>query len=123
MATVTKSLENESILILTITDAMQEQDITQAYILSIAMAQEIDGPVYRVIDVRQAASSYHEVVSALQMIGRSLTGAAVDPEMEAAFVGQKSMQPFFAEANMSFFEDMGAALEYAQSHLSLPLPA
>ncbi len=124
MAVVAKGSHDESVLILTLTDVMNEQAITEAYILSIAMAQEISGPVYRVFDIRQADSSYQEIVSVLQTIGRGLTGAMIAPEMAAIFVGQKSMQPFFTDTmKMPFVEDMDTALEYARSHASFPLPA
>lgn len=107
-------LSNEPIIVTSFDDTMDEHQVIDLYMQSIKMAQAIDGPVYRVIDLREAPESAKWIVSAVGELARGLSGAAVVPNLAIVFVGD------VVQSEYQSFDTLEAALEYARAQVAEP---
>ena len=115
MTNSVEQLTNEPIILTTFFDHAEERNIVDTYLKSVDLALTIPGPVYRIIDVQQAVSSYPVVVATIRDAVKLITNAAIHPEMAAAFVGTPEMAQWFAETNVVFFDSMDDALAHART--------
>jgi len=107
-------LSDEPIILAGFNDSGDEHAIIGTYMQTVDVAKTIAGPVYRVFDLRQAASTFPTVVSTIQELAKGMTGAAVYPEMAIAFVGQ----PHMLESHPAFFTQIEEAIAYAREQIA-----
>jgi hypothetical protein len=118
MNNLVEQLNNEPIILTTFFDHAEERSIVDAYLKSVDLALTIPGPVYRIIDVQQAVSSYPVVVNTIRDAVKLIANAAIHPEMAVAFVGTAEMVQSFAETGVIFFDSMDDALTHARSQVA-----
>jgi hypothetical protein len=97
-------------------DNMGKVDVVDAYLesISLACAEDLTGPVYRIIDLRKAPARYEQFAALLQEWTKGIAGASVYPETYMVFVGQ----PYMADVGIqSFFDKLDTALKYTRSQM------
>ncbi len=109
------------IIFITLDDTMNGQAVANAYLKSIELSTSIAHPVFRVVDLQDAVSSFADHVSTIREIVRGLAGGATYPDMLIAFVGKPHMAQTFADLKVPFFANHEAALGYAHARIADPL--
>ena len=109
----------ETVIQVTFSEGMSDQQIVDAFMDSVQMAcAEPHGQtVYRVFDVRQAESRAATVVGMIAEMTRGLVGATVHPQTNLVIVAQPS---FVNPTSMRVFNSTEAALAHIHAH---PLPS
>ena len=121
MSATVQTIAHEPIIIMTFPDQLSAQDVADAYVKSVELAVEMGCSVYRVIDVRAAASSYQDSIHTYHEIVKGVSAAAIYPELAAAFVGQPDMAAFFEDMGaQAFFENLDNALTFARAQVATP---
>ena len=105
-----KQLNHEPVVWITLDDAVDKNDVIQAYLQSIDLAMTIPGLVYRIVDLRHAPYCYHNIIAAIQEIVTGLTGAAVHPQLAIAFLGTREMVLRDHIPDIAIFSKRDAAL-------------
>lgn len=105
---------SEPIINLEFDDSADEASVLAAYRSSMDIADHIAGPVYRIIDVRRASTSYAQIVETIRGVLQGMAGAATTPQMLIAFVGTPNM---FVNG-ITFFETPEEALAEARSYVA-----
>jgi len=108
-------LSNEPIIVLTFDDGMDERQMIDLYMQSVKLAEAIDGPVYRVVDLRDATQTAGRIVAALGELARQMSGAATIPDLAMVFVGRA------VQSNSMFFDTLNAALGHARDQVAEPV--
>jgi hypothetical protein len=109
------AVHSEPILVTTFYDSMDERKVIELYMESVELAKAVNGPVYRVIDLRNAPQSAGRIIATLGEMARGLTGAAVVPNLAMVFVGH-AVQSVYQS-----FETLEAALDYAREQVAEPV--
>jgi len=60
-------------------------------------AEQIEGPVYRITDLRQMDVTLADMVEIIKEAGRGVPGSATDPRIVNIFVGKSHMTRFAAD--------------------------
>ncbi len=108
-------LSSEPIIVMTFDDTRDERQVINLYMQTVKLAEVIDGPVYRVIDLREAPLPAGRVVTLLGEVVRGMAGAAVVPDLAMAFVGNGIPSAYQS------FETVEAALDYARAQVAEPV--
>jgi hypothetical protein len=98
------------IILMTVVDPVDDHDVITAYMQSIDLANSMSDCAYRVVDLRQAADCYQQVINTIRDTVKSLAGAVVYPQMNIAFVGISDMQKTVDASEVLFFTQMDDAL-------------
>jgi hypothetical protein len=105
---VKKEIE-DPVITFAVENSVNDEEIADAYLRSLEMAQMMGGMVYRTVDLR-AASNPVDVIKLIQNIVRELAGAAINPPMRINFVGSPAMVEAVSSMNVACFEDLDEAL-------------
>lgn len=109
-----EQLRGEPIIVATFDNHADQLNVMDGYLQSFDLANEITGPVYRIIDIRQATTSYVRIITTIQNLMQAVAGASIVPELAMAFVGQ----PHMAQSGIAFFDNMNDALTYARAQVA-----
>ncbi len=112
MTTNVVKLPNLPVLLTTLPEGADLQSLFDAFARNIELSRLNIDPVYWVIDVRNAHTTFSSSVTAWVQIAQGLSGSPVVPELRMAFVADASMMPFFSQSNLTAY----AALEDATTH-------
>jgi hypothetical protein len=121
MSVKVERLPSEPIIVLTYQGHMDVETVTSAFIESAKLAEQIDGVVYRISDVRLGEGDFGDVMKIIVEIRKGIPGSTADPKIRGVFVGGHQMvrlyadilkQEQFGATNIPFFKSMEEALEY-----------
>ncbi len=114
-------LPGEPILVMTYTGHMDVETVTKGFTESAKLAEQIDGVVYRISDVRLGEGDFGDVMKVIAEIRKGIPGSTADPKFRGVFVGGHQMvrlyadilkQEQFGATTIPFFKTMDEALEY-----------
>ena len=92
-ATVTR-MPDEPIIVVTV-DGHLDVEIARALYRQIAeLAAQIDGPIYRITDVRKQECSFTEMMGVIKEASQGMAGTTSDPRITNIFVGREKMAMF-----------------------------
>ena len=120
---VTK-LPNEPIIILTYEGLLDVETVKSAFQQSVELMQNIDGPVYRISDVRAGDADERGFAELFKLIGQlrnGVAGSSADPRIHGVFVGGNQLARLYADFMrqnqfgsrlIPFYQTVDEALEY-----------
>lgn len=112
-----KRLPGERILIATMTGEVSIDDILGMYEESNKLIGEETGVFHRITDVRQATTSFPEMLKAIQRSTQEMPAASASRQIRVTFVGSSTWVDFIRNAflargiEMAAFQDMETALQ------------
>jgi anaerobic glycerol-3-phosphate dehydrogenase len=112
-----KRLPDEPILIASLSGTITVDDIKSMYRQSSALMTPADDHIYRITDVRQATSTFAEMLKAIQESTQEMPGSAADSHVSVTFVGESTWVKYARDAfsrqgiSMATFTDMESALD------------
>lgn len=112
MTTHVVKLPNLPVLLTTLPEGADLQSLFDAFARNIELSRLNIDPVYWVIDVRNAPTTFSSSVTAWVQIAQGLSGSPVVPELRMTFVADASMMSFFSQLKLTAY----AALEDATTH-------
>jgi hypothetical protein len=110
-------LPNEPILIATLSGLVTEQDFFDLYHLSSPLIGIDGGAFHRISDLRDATSTFGDVLKAIQKAAQEMPASLMDPQIQVTFVGVNAWivfaRDFFLQRgiNLPVFPDVESALE------------
>lgn len=118
MANVAK-LANTPVLLTKVPEHADEQWLFDAYARNLELSQAEDQPLYWVVDVRPAHSSYATSATGWMKIAQGLGGASVMPTLNVVFIAEPNMMPFFDKANLRAFTMPEEAFAFAANEVAV----
>ena len=91
-------LENQPILIGTLSGAVTVNDIVELFRVSAELMGDSDETIYRITDVRTATSNFIEMLGAIKAAQVGGPGSTTDPRIKATFVGTSTWVTFARNA-------------------------
>ncbi len=111
---------DDQVIVITVIDADSDPEYMESlYLSSIDLATSIDGPVYRIVDLRQAQHNFDLAVSTIRQVVSGIAGCSITPDLAITFVGVEHMADTFTGRQDAFFVNMADALAYVRSEMSL----
>ncbi|MEO8607120.1 MAG: hypothetical protein ABI690_04530 [Chloroflexota bacterium] len=116
-----EQLPGEPILVVTYTGHMDVETVSMAFSESTVLAEQVDGVVYRISDVRLGEGDFGDVLKIIAEIRKGIPGSTADPKFKGVFVGGHQMvrlyadilkQEQFGATTIPFFKTMEEALDY-----------
>jgi len=110
-------LPNEPILIATLSGLITEHDFFELYHLSSALIGTEPGMFHRISDLRDATSTFGDILKAIQKAAQEMPASLMDPQIQVTFVGENTWinlaRDFFLKRgiNLPVFLEMESALE------------
>lgn len=95
--TVTR-LENEPILIATMSGIMDTEMAKEAFRQSADLMGDADHTFYRITDVREIDANFVEMLSVIKEASTGEPGSSTDPRIKTTFVGTTTWIAFFRNA-------------------------
>src|SRR5450432_2958306 len=117
MPVTVERLPNEPILIATLSGNITGKDFKELYHLSTALIGTEPGMFYRISDVREAVSTFPEMLMAIQVAAQELPSSMTDERIHVTLVGTSTWINFargvFAKRGITVtvFEEISTALE------------
>ncbi len=90
-------MPGEPIIIITIQGHLDAQVMQNVYHQAAELARAIEGPVYRVTDLRFMEVTLADMVEIIKEAGRGIPGSTSDPRIVNVFVGKSHMSRFAAD--------------------------
>jgi hypothetical protein len=109
------AFSSDPVIVPAFNDTMDERQVIDTYMQTVELAEAIDGPVYRVIDLREAQQSAERIVATLGELVRGLSGATVTPNLTAVFAG------YDVQSQYQSFDTLEEALDYAHTQVAEPV--
>ena len=97
MNTRVERIPGEPIIIITIQGHLDAPIMQQIYGAVADHAEQIEGPVYRITDLRRMDVTLADMVEIIKEAGRGVPGSATDPRIVNIFVGKSHMTRFAAD--------------------------
>lgn len=119
-------LPDEPIIIATLSGSVTVEDIKQLYIRSNELIEEKDQTIFRITDVRNATTTFPEMIKSIQMAVQELPASSRDPRVRITFVGESTWVTFardtFAKQGIktAAFTDMEEALDSIRLQVTNP---
>lgn len=122
-----EKLPDEPIIILHYEGHVDAETVKSAFLQSAEIASEIDGPVYRISDVRNGEGSFVDLMQVIAEIRKGIPGSSADPRIRGVFVGSHHMarlyagflrQQQFGGTQLPFFHTLEDAFEYIRLELA-----
>lgn len=123
MAFSVEKLTNEPVIVAQFESQVNPREIVDAYLKILEFALMHPGPVSYVIDIQRVSSSPAHLISGFKDLVRAVAGAAVDPQLTFAFVGQGDLQADFTSQNISFFDTLSEAKAFVNAKHPIALTA
>lgn len=117
MPVTVKRLKGEPILVARMTGYITCQDIHHIYDLSNQLITDADKKIYRITDVREADSSFTEMIKCIQRPTQKHAASTEDPRVQVIFIGINNWNQFFRNTmqnrgvDIAIFMDMDKALQ------------
>lgn len=97
MTTRVERIPGEPIILITIQGHLDAHIVQNTYKQVAELARHIEGPVYRITDLRQMEVTLTDMVEIIKEASRGLPGSATDPCILNVFVGKSHMSRFAAD--------------------------
>jgi hypothetical protein len=97
VTTRVERIAGEPIIVVTIQGHLDAPIMQQIYGQVADLAAQIEGPVYRITDLRQMDLTLADMVEVIKEAGRGVPGSATDPRIVNIFVGRSHMTRFAAD--------------------------
>ena len=114
-------IPDQPIIVLHYEGFLDLETVKSAFVQSAAIAAQIEGITYRIADIRNATSSFVEIVSILKASRANVQGSAADTKYQVIFVGQNQLAHLYADAlkqlgasPIPFFDTMEDAMQYIE---------
>ncbi len=124
-ATVTK-IPDEPIIVVTVDGHLDVEIARDVYAQIAALAQQIEGPIFRITDVRKQECSFMEMMAVIKEASQGATGTTSDPRITNIFVGRDKMAMLARDVlkridpeGHGVLETVDDALEYVRWQLKL----
>src|SRR5215210_1124109 len=92
-----EKLPDEPIIVLTYTGHMDVELVKSAFLQSAELAAHIEGPIYRISDVRQGEGDFVDVMKIIAEVRKGVRGSSADPRIKVVFVGSHHMARLYAD--------------------------
>ncbi|RMF82543.1 MAG: hypothetical protein D6737_01480 [Chloroflexi bacterium] len=119
--------DNEPIVVAEGRGHVTVEEMVDVFRKTAAIAQTIDGPVYRITDTRYGDTSFIELFQMMIEASKKAPGSTIDPRIRPILLGTSAMVKLAAElvqkeqfANLSLplFREMDDALTYIRNDLA-----
>jgi len=128
MGIIVKQYLDEPIILVIIEGDLTVPMAKESYRQIAALAKTIEGPIYRITDVRTQKTQLDEILRIVKEAGQGLEGTTSDPRIHNIFVGRErfamlardlmSSAQFSGRGNeMAVFDSIDEALVYARKRL------
>jgi hypothetical protein len=97
VTTQVERVPGEPIIIITIQGHLDAHVMQDVYQQVAELARTIEGPVYRITDLRLTEVTLADMVEIIKDAGRGIPGSASDPRIVNVFVGKNHMSRFAAD--------------------------
>ena len=97
MTTLVERVPGEPIILITVQGHLDAHIMQNVYRQVADLTRTIDGPVYRIIDLRQMEVTLADMVEVIKEAGKGTPGSASDPRNVNLFVGNSHMSRFAAD--------------------------
>jgi len=119
-------LENEPIIVVTIIGYLDIAMARAIYARIAEIAATLQGPIYRITDVRQEHTTFAEIIGVIKEASKSTAGSTSDPRIKNVFVGNEKMarvardvlRTMMGGVSMPMFATMEDALTHIHNELS-----
>ena len=129
MPVTVQRLPAEPILVATLVGDITIEDVMDMYQQSSTLIAGEEGVFYRIVDTREATSSFPEMLKVLQRATQEMPAATSSSQIRVTFVGTTTWIEFVRNAfaargiQMGAFRDMDIALESVRIQLKQENPA
>jgi len=115
-----RKLEDEPILIATLTGDVTAKDMRAMFNLSADIMGDAEHTFYRITDVRTGTSNFVEMLTAVREASTGQPGSTTDPRIKTTFVGTSTWisfarnalkNPQFGGIQLAAFDNMDDALD------------
>lgn len=115
---------DKPILIATYIDSIDLEAVEELYQRSAEFYQQWNRPIYRIVDVRQANTTFAELIAIVKTSSQGKPGSTTDPNVHVIFVGYNSWIQLFRDAlqleqfgqkELPLFLEIEDALAYAEA--------
>jgi hypothetical protein len=120
MPATVEQLPDEPIILLTFSGVINAETVRDAFIESAALAEKIEGTVYRITDIRQGEANFRDVLGVVAQVRSRTPGSSSDPKIKGVFVGTHPLARLYADfmrqmgIQTPFFKTLEEALDYIQ---------
>lgn len=97
MTTSVERIPGEPIILITLQGRLDAHVMQNLYKQVAELAHHIEGPVYRITDLRQMEVTLADMVEIIKEASRGFPGSATDPRVVNVFVGNSHMSRFAAD--------------------------
>jgi hypothetical protein len=97
VTTLVERVPDEPIIIITIQGHLDSHVMQGVYYQVAELARNIEGPVYRIIDLRYVEVTLADLVEIVKEAGKGIPGSASDPRIVNIFVGKSHLSRFAAD--------------------------
>jgi hypothetical protein len=121
-----EKLPDEPIILVTVIGFLDVNMARSIYAQIAEIAATLQGPLYRITDVRQEHTSFVELVGVIKEASKGTAGTTTDPRIKNVFVGNEKMARVARDAlvknlgaaSMPMFATMEDALEHIRNELN-----
>lgn len=119
-------MQDEPIILVTIIGHLDVDMARGIYAKIAEIAAVMDGPIYRITDVRQEHTTFGEIISVIKEASKGTAGSTTDPRIKNVFVGNEKMARVARDvlsknmggASMPMFATMEDALKHIRDELA-----
>jgi hypothetical protein len=124
MPVTVEKLPDEPIILVTAVGEVNAEIMRDAYKQIAAICETIEGPIYRITDVRKQVTTFAKMMQIVQKAATGEAGTTTDPRIRSVFVGRDYFtlvgrdmynNPKYGGQYMPVFDTIEAALEAIRS--------
>lgn len=126
MTVSVERLQEEPIIVATFTGEILVEEVREMYQKSAALAEDIEGKVYRITDIREATADFPKMLEVVGFASKGEPGTTSDKRFFPMFVGTNELARLFTKAmeqrefggvKMPFFVSMQDALTFVRNEM------
>jgi hypothetical protein len=86
-----EKLPDENIIVVTVVGFFTADIARGVYAKTAELAAMMEGPIYRITDIREERTSFVEIIGVLKEATKGTSGTPSDPRIKSVFVGDEKM--------------------------------
>jgi hypothetical protein len=102
--------QDKNVIVVTIEGVLTVDMVRSIYKQIAEIAETMEGPIYRITDVRKEESTFMDIVRIIKEAGTGAPGTTTDPRIQNVFVGRGKMAAIAKDV-----------LENTKQNLSMPM--